>query len=305
MSTFKWFASFALATTIASTLSAETHCPGNVASVPFRLVKGHQIILSVSVNHTGPYHFLLDTGTQITIVDPSLAAQLHLDTDGAAVVAGAGSRQSASLAELDLLEAGSHFVARPKVLVYDLQPLQSADLNIQGVLGEDFLEHFDMLIDNAHSLLCLDDSGVMRSAMKGPRIPLVVSIGPEQGAPTSSLLIVSVRLSDATRPVRLMLDSGANAPILYNTAQYLSLPLSQTKSLRGSSVDGKQRMFSALPLQDVKIASLALSGVPFFSLGGAQQDASKKGFDGVLTTGLFRRVFIDHADHFAVLEPSN
>jgi hypothetical protein len=64
-------------------------------------------------------------------------------------------------------------------------------------------------------------------------------------------------------------------------------------------------MFSALPLQDVKIASLALSGVPFFSLGGAQQDASNKGFDGVLTTGLFRRVFIDHADHFAVLEPSN
>jgi hypothetical protein len=28
-----------------------------------------------------------------------------------------------------------------------------------------------------------------------------------------------------------------------------------------------------------------------------------KGFDGVLTIGLFRRVFIDHTEHFAVLEP--
>jgi hypothetical protein len=28
-----------------------------------------------------------------------------------------------------------------------------------------------------------------------------------------------------------------------------------------------------------------------------------KEFDGVLTTELFRWVFIEHADHFAVLEP--
>jgi len=55
--------------------------------------------------------------------------------------------------------------------------------------------------------------------------------------------------------------------------------------------------------QHVKIGSLELSRVPFFSLAGIQKDARVKGFDGVLPTGLFRRVFIDHADHFAVLEP--
>ncbi len=43
--------------------------------------------------------------------------------------------------------------------MYDLQNLHPG-LNIQGILGEDFLEHFDMLIDNVHSLLCLDDSAV-------------------------------------------------------------------------------------------------------------------------------------------------
>ena len=73
--------------------------------------------------------------------------------------------------------------------------------------------------------------------------------------------------------------------------------------LRGSGVDGAQPIFSALPPQDVKIGSLELPGVSFFSLAGAEKDSRVKGFDGVLTTGLFRRVFIDHADHFAVLEP--
>ena len=158
MTTFQWFASLVLAATIVPALAAETHCPGNVASVPFRFVDRHRIVLAVSINHTGPYNFLLDSGTQITMIDPSLAAALHLDTQGAAVVAGVGSGQSASYAQLDLVEAGSHAVANQKVLVYDLQNLHSPDLHTRGILGEDFLQQFDLLIDNAHRLLCLDDS---------------------------------------------------------------------------------------------------------------------------------------------------
>lgn len=80
MSAFKWFASFVLAATLVPALPAEPHCPGNVASVPFRLVNGYQMIVAVSVNHSGPYNFLLDTGTQMTMVDPALAAELHLNT---------------------------------------------------------------------------------------------------------------------------------------------------------------------------------------------------------------------------------
>ena len=105
------------------------------------------------------------------------------------------------------------------------------------------------------------------------------------------------------RPVRLQLDSGTNVPILYNTSQYMALQFSHNVPLPGSGLDGAQRILSALPPQDVEIGSLELPGVPFFSLAGIQKDARAKGFDGVLTTGLFRRVFIDHADHFAVLEP--
>jgi hypothetical protein len=67
-------------------------------------------------------------------------------------------------------------------------------------------------------------------------------------------------------------------------------------------VGGTQPILTALPPQVVKIGSLELSGVSFFSTT-TEKDSFVKGFDGVLTTGLFRRVFIDHADRFAVLEP--
>ena len=120
MRNFKGFASLVLAATIVSTLSAETHCPGNAASVPLHLVNRHQMIVAVSANHSGPYNFLLDTGTQITMVDPSLAAELHLSISGEAEVASVGFHAAASFSNLDLLEVGSHAVTNQKVLVYDL-----------------------------------------------------------------------------------------------------------------------------------------------------------------------------------------
>ena len=254
------------------------------------------MIVAVSVNRSGPYDFLLDTGMQVTAVDTSLGAELHLQPDGGAVVVGAGSRQSASYIQLDLLEAGSHAVSNSRVFAYDLQKL-----HIQGILGEDFLEHFDILIDNSHGLLCLDDSGTMRAAVKGPHIPLVARAEPAQGSALPDLPIILVRLSDAMRPVRLMLDAGANGAILYNTSEYLAPP--QRGHIEGTGVDGKQLIFSVLPPQDVKIGSLKLSRVTFVSLPGTQKDARAKGFDGNLTLGLFRRVFIAHANHFAILDP--
>jgi Aspartyl protease len=302
MSLIKCLACLSLAAITLPAPAAETHCPGNAASVPFRFVNRHLIVLAVSINHTGPYNFLLDSGAQITLIDPSLAADLHLDAQGAAVVASLGSRQSAAFAQLDLVEVGSHAVANQKVLVYDLQNFHPADLHFQGILGEDFLEHFDMLIDNAHSLLCLDNSAAMRAEVKGPHIPLLATAEPD-GVALPSLLIIAVRLSDGLRPVRLQLDSGTNTAKLFNTSQYMVLKFSPNVPLYGSGLDGAQRILSALPPQDMKIGSLELPRVPFFSLTGIQKDARVKGFDGVLPTGLFRRIFIGYADRFVILDP--
>lgn len=299
MTSFKVFASLVLAVNIVSTLSAETRCPGNVASLPFRTVNRHQMIVPVSINHAGPFSFLLDTGTQMTMIDPSLAAALHLETAGKAEVASVGMQAAASFAQADLVEAGSHSVANQKVLVFDLANLQATGLNIQGVLGEDFLEQFDMLIDNGHSLLCLDDSAAMRTEIKGSRIPLQAQA---DGSQLAGSLIVVARLSDGMRPVRLKLDSGSNVPFLYNTSEYMALGMFRGASLHGGSGTA-QKTFTALPPQDVRIGSAELGKVPFITLASAQKNTHTSEFDGLLTMGLFKRVFIDHADHFAVLEP--
>ncbi|QNI31711.1 retropepsin-like domain-containing protein [Alloacidobacterium dinghuense] len=301
MFNLKGFGCIVFAITAVATVTAETYCPGKVASVPYHLVNRHQMVVEVSINHGGRYSFLLDTGTQMTLIDPAIASSLQLPEYGNTKVASAGMSSSASFSKLALVETGLHKVTDLKVLVYDLSNLRATGLTIQGVLGEDFLEHFDVLIDNVHKLLCLDSSGAMRADVRGPHTALIIPSEITDGSPPPNLIIVEARLSDATRPVRLMLDSGANGAILFNTSEYLALR--QTARLPGTGVDGRQRIFSVLPPQDVKIGSLRLPAVPVVSLAGTQKDPRGKGFDGVLTISLFRRVFIEYRDHFAVLDP--
>jgi predicted aspartyl protease len=301
MKIFKALAWFVLAAAVVSTLYAETRCPGNVASVPLRLVNGYQMIVAVSINHSVPYDFLLDTGTQFSMIDPTLAAELHVKAQGSIRVAGTGVQSTASSAPLDYLAIGTHGVANLEAVVYNFQNLRSLNLDVRGIVGEDFLQHFDMLIDNAHRLLCLDELSTMRADVKGQHIALATSSEREDMPPNS--LILAVHLSSAERIIRVKLDSGTNASFLYNTSQYMALGLFRGASRHGGGVNGKQQAFMTLPLQNVKIGSLELANVPFVTFAGAQKDLPPSDFDGLITVGLFRRVFICHAEHFAVLEP--
>jgi hypothetical protein len=299
MTTFKQLGSLILGAMIVPAVLAESHCPGNVESLHFRLLVGDHIVVPVYVNHSGPYGFLVDTGTRTTMIGASLADELHLVAHGDARVAGLGFREPAFLTQLDLLEAGSHAVEKLRVLVYGQLNLRSVDPHIRGILGEDFLEHFDMLFDNAHRLLCLDDTSVMRMQIRGTRIGLLVPV--QQADLTSSnLLVIVARLSGEPRPVRLMLDSGANVPYLFRSSQHVS---QVAPTLVWSGPNGDQKILSALLPQEVKIASLEFPQITFFTLKLALQDTSNREFDGCISLNLFRSVFISHTNHFAVLQP--
>jgi hypothetical protein len=304
MSLIQCLASISLAAVALPTLHSQPRCPGNIASLPFHLIQRSRIIVTVVVNHTGPYAFLLDTGTRFTVVDPLLAAELHLKTQGLAEVVGPGFSTYASFADLDLLEAGSHSVANHPVAVQDLQPLQADDLHFRGILGGDFLGHFDVLMDYAHSMLCLDDTKVMQAAVKGAHIALVTQSQAPNEVPLTTLLIIPVHLSGlGAGQLLLALDSGANASFLFNHAVDLAPGLRHTRQRAGYGADGVKRGFSILPPQSMQIGSLNIPQVSFAAPADSGENALTSRQDGLLATVLFRRVFISYADRFVVLDP--
>jgi predicted aspartyl protease len=148
-------------------LQAETPCPVNIKPVPFHSSQQRQMIVQVSINKAGTYDFLLDTGSQMTVIDSSLAAELGLVSKGTANVAGMSFRGHTRFAQLYRLKLGDYASTNQRVLVYDMIKLQRAGFAIRGLLGEDFLSRFDVFIDNAQSVLCIDDTGAMEANVKG------------------------------------------------------------------------------------------------------------------------------------------
>ncbi len=296
-----WLASASLALVLLPALQGEPHCPGNVPSIRPRFVERSIIIVPVTLNGSGPYDFVLDTAAQVTTVDPALASELHLKLEGTAGVRGAAFSTRASYAHAGALRAGDYAIKSALILVHNLGQVQLMDRRVRGILGENFLERFDLLIDYPHGLVCLDDGKRMESKIQGERVALETSPDGAQNLPFTEPLIVRVRLSGGEgRPlVRLQLDSGINAPLLFEVEDKgVSNGL-----LQSTGTDGVKRAYSVLAPQDIQMGTRSFRQISFVVPSSPGEGIRDSKIDGVLPTILFRRAFISYADRIAVVEP--
>jgi hypothetical protein len=102
----------------------------------------------------------------MTVIDRSLVAELGLPTSGNAIVAGISLHGQIRFAQLDMLQLGKYPSTNQRVLVYDMNKLQRARFAIRGLLGEDFLSRFNLFIDHARGVLCIDDTGAMEASLR-------------------------------------------------------------------------------------------------------------------------------------------
>jgi hypothetical protein len=295
--------SLGLATMTVSALQAEPHCPGNVAGVTPRFVQHALIVIPVKINQTGPFDFMVDTGAQITTVDPALAAALHLKTQGAAGIIGVGVYARAPLTQLDSLQAGSHSVDAVLAVIQDLDQVQATDPRVRGILGSNFLEHFDVLIDYPHSLLCLDEGKLMQANLKGKHIALARPLHPKGNLPFTQPLIFPVNVAGIKAQLLMELDSGGNVPLLFEAGKELARARFANAPLRTRGSDGIEHTFAVLDPQDVQVGNHVLHSVPFVTPMDEGKDVPNVDVDGLLPTLLFHRVFISFADHFVVFNP--
>jgi hypothetical protein len=283
---------------------AETRCPGDIPGLRPRVVAGALLVIPVKINQAGPFDFMVDTGSQLNVIDPALAAQLDLKSQGTVGLVATAAYSQASVGVLDSLEAGSQLVSKPLVVVQDLGPIQAADPRIRGVLGENFLAHFDVLIDYGRRLLCLDEANLMEKYLLGERIPLVTSKHPGTDLPFSPRLVVSVNLSDTgTRPILLQVDSGSDGAILYAGNRELEEPLLKRAKLQGPEVSDARRAFAVLPPQDMRLGSRIVRKLPFVTPASGSHSVPDREEDGILATVLFQRVYVSHSDRFVIFDP--
>ena len=260
------------------------------SAIPFRLAHDFAVIVPVIVNGSGPYDFLLDTGSSQTSVDSALSHELHLHpVPGGSVTTVTGSRP-VEVARIESLAAGTMKFAETEVLVRNLHALRSLDRSLRGVLGQDALRQTDYLLDYRHRVLRFDEDGELLRSLDGERLALT-PVGAHSGLQYGSTLVeTSVR--DGHR--MLVLDSGSASLVLFEK-DLPPGPAFATGDLRddygqlGEARIEKTRLCVGRSCQEAAAWSVAGRVFP--------------GIDGLLPTWLFPSLYVCNSGGFAMFAP--
>ncbi len=278
-------------------VSDQTEPTAKIATAKIKLDDLSMILVPVSINGSGPYDFMLDTGCARTMVDQKLAEELHLSNVGERTVVGV-----LASAKMSVVHANSISVAGAAVSGGDVY--SSAHLTttgkVSGVLGEDFLKNFDLLIDYSHEVIRLESSsGSMAETAIGEHLPLELN-GMYHGQPTQNRLVVFGHIAElGDKPMSLLLDSGANGLTLFQDS--LGPGANQQASLNTGSFN--QWISSSAQTRKVRALSLGGNTVSNLTVVALSRRADVD-TDGLIPASLFHSVFISHRGRFVILNPS-
>ena len=268
--------------------------------IPMVEVAGKEIV-QVSINGTGPYDFVLDTGSNVTLVKRQLLAKLKLSMgEAVTIVTVLGGRS-----QQRVLSAESVSVAGFSVQHLELKTLDGAQMGplegrVQGILGENFLEHFDLLIDNDRQTLTLDPSSSLAATLAGERLH-VSRFGNYHLAVTSDRLVVELKVrSYLQKPLFFLVDTGTNTAVLYPGQGGYAIRAMQSLQ-RGdlTGLDGRQSC--QIQKTTLELGAATFGGIELATCEGLTRN--KMDTDGVLPTRVFHELFISHNGGYVIVDP--
>jgi len=262
------------------------------SEIKFRLVHDTVVVISLTANDQGPFDFVLDTGTNTTIVDSSLAKRLSLAAQDRIQLSTLRGTETVIRSSMRTLAAGAVHAENLEVLVQDLSELRSVDSHIQGIVGQNFLSHFNYLLDYRKHALQVELATEIRDTIQGDPVRVEVS--------DNKMLVASNVQSRGDAKLRLLLDSGANMVTLVRRPS-LGLDQARRESWLELTASGQAG------LQVAHVRALAVGAQKFNDLVVALPDAqtadAERVEDGVLPTSLFKSLYVNNHEGYVVFNP--
>lgn len=119
------------------------------SEVPLTYDDSTFVLVPVSIGGQDSLQFVLDTAAGSTVLTPWAADTLGIDTEsaGAVTVSGASGEASYPRLRLDALQVGDEVIRGLTVPVIDLDRFEQTETRYAGILGNDVLRNFDVVID--------------------------------------------------------------------------------------------------------------------------------------------------------------
>jgi predicted aspartyl protease len=219
-------------------------------------VNANKIYLPVRVNNSGPYWFLLDTGSISNVVDTETAKKLAIRLDRSFEASGGGEKTlRGAIGSNVILRIGDLEIRQGQI---DVEPVNGAisaaeGRTVEGLLGYDFLSRFVVHIDYIKRRLEIFEPSGFHYSDSGGSIPLevlrgeifvassltmpdgksvlgkfVVDTGWRSALSLASPLVAHEKLlSDFPRGVDAVTGMGMGGPTVDTVARISSLKLGQ------------------------------------------------------------------------------
>jgi hypothetical protein len=252
-----------------------------------------RLTTAVYIDGTGPWHFLVDTGAERTLIAADIATRLALPRGPEVLVEGILRGLPAMLVEIQRLNLGDLLCPRLEVPV-----LPRAMLGADGYLGLDVLDHHRVIFDfRARTLTVTKPEGFFAALWPHEHEAIVRTLGSSGRLRAADCLVDDVRAA-------AFVDTGAEVsvgnPALYAAlkaraphGQMPGLPL-ELYGVTGGSIMGLTIDVERIQLGELKwiSAPLVIADLEVFDIWGlSRQPALLFGMDCLRR---FARVSIDY-----------
>ena len=267
------------------------------SEIPFRLAGGRFVVVPVRIDGHGPFEFLLDTGTDTTLVTPEVAARLALRPASRVVLATPAGARAVPRAEVRALSVGTKPLGGGEVLIDELGELRALDSRLGGVVGQNFLGRLNYSLDYGRRLLLVE--GGRDAPPAGARVPVAREDG-------KMFVSATPNRRDAAA-LRLLVDTAAGGLVLFDSphaplgraALEIETPPGRPieASTNAGSLAARAGQLKSLHVGDARFTRLPVALVRVPASAGPRSE------DGLLPTSLFRSIYFNNAEGYVVLNP--
>ena len=270
------------------------------STLHLRRLNRNLMVVPMLVNGKGPFDFVIDTGTNTTLVDPDLVQQTELRPVGTKRLTALTGKTAVQRYVLDRLQVGNESYTHVEVLAQPMPAVHKFDSRVHGILGFDVLRLKPFRLDYVHNRMDVFDAEEPPVIVGGTRVPVEVR---------DDRILVRLLADDAPpQGWRLALDTGTPQVIIFRDRIGPSL-LARARGARSQDISTtqvitnlSQRAASILTFRAAVIGGLLFKNVPVVILP-SEMSAQSSLEDGLLPSSIFPAVLFDLAHSNLVLSP--
>lgn len=257
------------------------------ANVKFRLVSDYLIVVPIEINETETLEFLLDTGTNTSVIIPEVAARLKLrPVDRIEIVTAAGS-VIVPRSFLPHLALGEKSAKNTEILWSELPELRRFDSRISGVLGQNFLAQFNFTLDFPERRIIFANADA-NQFQQAARLPFETN--------RDKILLT---LKTKQQNLKFVLDSGAPGLILFASGcRKLENRIEPSEQIMRVSTNAGKSLTRTGWLDKMQFGDKSLHRLPVALLVEVERTE-----DGLLPLRLFRVVHFNNSERYVILNP--